>query len=71
MITIIIASSVIAVILNLFLLSWIYEIAKSSKEQTVELKKHTLILGEIAEKNGVPGSVIYEIKGKTVLKSKQ
>lgn len=62
MTTIIIVSVVIAVVLNLLLLNWIYEIAKSSKEQADELKKHTLLLGEIAEKNGVLGSVILEIK---------
>jgi len=62
MTTIIIVSIVIAVILNLLLLNWVYEIAKSYKEQSEESKKHTLILGEIAEKNGVLGSVILEIK---------
>jgi hypothetical protein len=60
--TILVSLAIVALILNILLLSWIFEIAKNSRIQTNELKKHTLLLAEIAEKNGVLDSVIKEIK---------
>ncbi len=58
---IIILSVIVAILINLFVINLIYQIAKNTKKQSEESIKQTMLLAEIAEKNGVLKSVISEI----------
>jgi hypothetical protein len=59
---IIILSVIVVILINLFVINLIYQIAKNTKKQSEESIKQTMLLAEIAEKNGVLKSVISEIK---------
>ena len=59
---IIILSVIVVILINLFVINLIYQIAKNTKKQSEESIKQTILLAEISEKNGVLKSVISEIK---------